>query len=165
MLIKLKRLKETAKLPTQVVGDVGFDLYACEPQVLPAGRVALVDTGLAIADYDPSYPTWPGNVIESPEGTTFISRKLTVYPKIEGRSSLGLKGVFPIAGIVDPPYRGSLRVTLANLSGDDYTIQPCDRIAQLVFYTCLVGPELIFEETDVLSMTARGANGFGSTGR
>lgn len=155
MLVKFKLEHENAKLPTQADGDVGFDLYSCEDIDLPTGRVTKIKTGLHIADFNPTL------YIE----TMFSNVKTTVYPKIEGRSSLGAKGIFTVAGIIDPTYRGELAVALANMSGADYKIMKGDKIAQFVFYTCLTSPELKFEVTDSIVPTIRGDKGFGSTGR
>ena len=175
MLIKFKRSHPDARIPTQAAGDVGFDLYSVEDITIPAGRVQKVKTGLHIADYDPTVVVHQHgkSVVSLSEGTytmptagaPYDKEALTVYPKMEGRSSLGAKGIFTIAGIIDPIYRGELCVTLANMTGEDYRIQKGDKIAQFVFYTCLASPGLTFEETDELTMTRRGDRGFGSTGR
>lgn len=160
MFIKLKKCHPNARLPKQArSGDVGYDLYACEDAIIPAGRVAVLGIGLKIADYDPSLS------VGNPMLGFYTQRDLTVYPKIEGRSSLGTKGVFPIAGIVDPNYRGEIGVTLANVSAVDHVVKAGDRIAQFVMYTCLTGPALSFSETDAIVETERGEQGFGSTGR
>ena len=65
-------------------------------------------------------------------------------------------------GVIDSDYRGELQVGLTNLSDTPYTIQPGDRIAQLVV-TPVAVPEL--EIVTELEDTGRGAGGFGSTGR
>lgn len=167
MLIKFKKLHTNAKIPTQAEGDVGFDLYSREDVLIQAGRVSKVNLGLAIADYDPVRVMQGPKFIKTDAGTDMVMQctELTVYPKIEGRSSLGAKGIFTIAGIIDPSYRGELTVTLANMTGRDYQVGMGDRVAQFVFYTCLTSPELEFEETDTIVPTVRGDKGFGSTGR
>ena len=166
MLVKFKLEHPDAKLPTQSEGDVGFDLYSCEEIWIPSGRVAKIKTGLHIADYEPGLSV--KRRTKSAEGFAWTEQegfKLTVYPKIEGRSSLGSRGIFTVAGIIDPIYRGELAVALANMTGDDYKIEKGDKIAQFVFYTCLTAPELEFEVTDTIVPTRRGDKGFGSTGR
>ena len=65
-------------------------------------------------------------------------------------------------GVIDSDYRGEISVGLVNLSGEDYTIRPGDRIAQLMVVP-VVRPELV--QVDALDETERGAGGFGSTGR
>lgn len=161
MLIKFK-LDPGAVLPSQEIGDVGFDIRANEDVVIHAGRVAKVKTGLYIADYDYLLRVEHHSSRDQP---TQLGFNMTVYPKIEGRSSLGSKGIFTIAGIIDPIYRGEICVTLANMSGDDYRVQLGDKIAQFVFYPCIAIPEMMFTVVDEVTTTRRGAKGFGSTGR
>ena len=81
------------------------------------------------------------------------------------RSGLAAKqGLRPAncVGVIDSDYRGEIRVGLVNLSPESYTIQPGERIAQLV-----VMPVVQFSasEADALEETSRGSGGFGSTGR
>lgn len=94
---------------------------------------------------------------------------LTLPPGYEGqvrpRSGLALRhGVTLLnaPGTVDSDYRGEVQVILVNLSGEPFTLRRGDRVAQLV-----VVPVTTVElhEVEVLDATARGANGFGSTGR
>ena len=81
------------------------------------------------------------------------------------RSGLGIKKGVCLSngvGVIDSDYRGEIAVGLVNLSGEDYTVQPGDRIAQLMVVpvvqpTISLVPEL--DDTD------RGSGGFGSTGR
>lgn len=160
MLIKFKLEHSDAKLPTQAHGDVGFDIFSCEDMTIIEGRVQKVKTGVRIAGYD---PTLAVNIRDKNVGLS--NAFITVYPKIEGRSSLASNGIFTVAGIIDPVYRGELTVVLANMSGKDYEIKKGDRIAQLIFYPCLTLPEIKFEIVDEVSQTARGEKGFGSTGK
>jgi dUTP pyrophosphatase len=94
---------------------------------------------------------------------------LTLPPGHEGqvrpRSGLALRhGVTLLnaPGTVDADYRGEVQVILVNLSREPFTLRRGDRVAQLV-----VAPVTAVElrEVEVLDVTARGANGFGSTGR
>ena len=81
------------------------------------------------------------------------------------RSGMGFKhgiGLSNGVGVIDSDYRGEISVGLVNLSGEDYTIRPGDRIAQLMVVP-VVRPELV--QVDALDETERGAGGFGSTGR
>ena len=81
------------------------------------------------------------------------------------RSGMGFKhgiGLSNGVGVIDSDYRGEISVGLVNLSGEDYTIRPGDRIAQLMVMP-VVRPELV--QADELDETERGAGGFGSTGR
>lgn len=163
MLIKLMKCHPLAQVPTQEYGNVGFDIYAVESTEVPPASVTKVRTGLIIADYDSAV-----SIAESDN----LTRALTVYPKIEGRSGLASKGVFPVGGIIDPNYRGEISVTLANVGTTPWTIkgpttdgEPGDRIAQLVFYPCVTLPAIEFSEVDYVVMTNRGSKGFGSSGR
>lgn len=85
--------------------------------------------------------------------------------QIRPRSGLALKFGISLPntpGTIDSDYRGPLGVALINLGTDDYTIQHGDRIAQMVVAPVL---QAQFEQVTSLSDTARGAGGFGSTGR
>ena len=81
------------------------------------------------------------------------------------RSGMGFKhgiGLSNGVGVIDSDYRGEISVGLMNLSGEDYTIRPGDRIAQLMV-TPVVQPTVV--AADTLDETDRGTGGFGSTGR
>ena len=65
-------------------------------------------------------------------------------------------------GVIDSDYRGEIRVGLCNLGQEPYTIQPGERIAQLVISPVLLSP---VEEANELDSTERGTGGFGSTGK
>lgn len=124
-------------------GAAAVDLHACldRPEVIPGGGEAVIPTGLAVA---------------IPEGYVGI---------LASRSSMGVRnGLSPGNGIgvIDSDYRGPLRVSLYNRRAAPYTIQPGDRIAQLLVVPVLC-PEL--EVVESLPETERGAGGFGSTGR
>ena len=144
MTLKIQRLTPTAALPERATGQsAGLDLRADIGQAvtLPPGGASVFPTGLAIA--------LPGRTV----GLIF------------GRSGLGIKhGIAPsnAVGVIDADYRGEIRVGLTNHSDKPYTIEPGERIAQLV-----VTPVLLPEIAEVASLdeTARGAGGFGSTGR
>ena len=142
--LKLKKLRPQAVLPVRATsGSAGLDLSACidAPMTLAPGQRALVPTGLAAA---------------IPAGTAGM---------IYARSSLGVKHGIALSngvGVIDSDYRGEISVGLCNFSSEPYTIQPGERIAQLVLHPVLLLP---VEEADSLDETARGAGGFGSTGR
>ena len=94
---------------------------------------------------------------------------LTLPPGYEGqvrpRSGLALRHGITLLnapGTVDADYRGEVQVILVNLSGEPFTLRRGDRVAQLVVAP-ITSVEL--QEVEVLDVTARGANGFGSTGR
>ena len=125
-------------------GSAGMDLVACieEPVLLPADGRAMVPTGLAMA-----IPTaeWVGLV--------YARSGLAVRHGITLSNSVG---------VIDSDYRGEIRVGLCNLGQEPYTIQPGERIAQLVISPVLLPP---VEEADELDSTERGTGGFGSTGK
>ena len=142
--IAVKILREGAKLPTYGSPEAaGADLYACleEDVVIAPGKTAFVPTGFAMA---------------VPKGCAGL---------IYARSSMGTKrGLAPAnkVGVIDSDYRGEVMVALHNHSQDDQTVQPGERVAQLVI-TPVFTPG--FAETDDLTDTVRGIGGFGSTGR
>ena len=80
---------------------------------------------------------------------------------VEDRSGLALKGICTLAGVIDPGYRGELKVVLINLGKDPFRINAGDRIAQLRIIRKV---EVEFREVDSVSVTERDARGFGSTG-
>lgn len=135
-------LNENAVMPTYAHDyDAGLDLYAQleqEPVMIPPfGGFRVFDTGVHAA-----IPQHFCGLIKS-------------------RSSLLLKGILT-DGLVDADYTGSIRVVLFNHGEYSYTVQPGDKIAQMVISPCLRPP---LELVDRLEPTARGDNGFGSTGR
>lgn len=144
MDVAIQKLNEKAKIPTYgTAAAAGADLYAClsEGQVIPAGETRLIPTGLAMA---------------IPEGYVGL---------IYARSGLATKRHLAPAnkvGVIDADYRGEVMVALHNHGGVDATIEPGERIAQLVIAPFLTAA---FQETDALEKTERGAGGFGSTGR
>lgn len=124
-------------------GAAAMDLHACldEAVTIPAGGRKLIPTGIAIALPDPGY-----------------------VALIFARSGLGIKhGIAPAncVGVIDSDYRGEIMVGLQNSGDADYTIQPADRIAQMMITPVLQANVRLVEELDD---TARGAGGFGSTG-
>lgn len=147
MRAMFKKLEENAQLPTKAHGDdVGYDLYAVENVTLEPGQVTKVRTGLAYGGFD-----------QLNHGSTNF---MAVFPKIEGRSGLASKGIFPVGGIVDPGYRGEITVMLYN-SSKSLKIEVGDRVAQIVFYMT-AQPEIGIGE---LKKSERGDAGFGSTGK
>ncbi|HJB26824.1 MAG TPA: dUTP diphosphatase [Firmicutes bacterium] len=145
MNLKITRVSPTAKLPTRATsGSAGYDLYAdlSSPFLLRAGERALIPTGVAIA---------------------LQSREIGAF--VYARSGLSSKHGITMAngvGVVDSDYRGELKVPVVNLSQTDYSIEPGERIAQLVLHP-VIPYEL--EEVSTLDETQRGSGGFGSSGR
>lgn len=125
-------------------GAAAMDLCACidAPITLAPSQRTLVPTGIAIA-------------LPSAEYVALVF----------ARSGLGIKKGICLSngvGVIDSDYRGEVGVGLVNLSEESYTIQPGDRIAQLMVVP-VVQPQITM--TDTLDETGRGAGGFGSTGR
>jgi dUTP pyrophosphatase len=141
MQIRVKKLHPDAQLPAYAHGpseDAGLDLRAVERVVLQPGIAQAVPTGLAI-ELPPGYEA-----------------------QVRPRSGLGLKHSLTVNfGTIDPGYRGEIRVIMFNLGRADYAIEKGDRIAQLVIGRY----EAIEWEEGDLGDSARGAGGFGSSGR
>jgi dUTP pyrophosphatase len=124
-------------------GAAGCDLRAAvetELTIAPGGRT-LVPTGLAVA------------IPDGYEGQVRMRSGLAI------ESGLALLNA---PGTIDSDYRGEIRVLMANLAAEPATIRRGDRIAQLVFSPVA---RARFDPVDALPETARGAGGFGSTGR
>lgn len=144
MVMKWKRLREGAQAPQrQTEGSAGFDLQACieAPVTLAPGGSYAFPTGIAA---------------EIPQGCAGL---------MFTRSSMGVKHGITLpnsVGVIDSDYRGELIVPLRNFGDKPYTVQPGERIAQLVIVPVAL-PRL--EEARELSSTQRGTGGFGSTGR
>lgn len=142
--IRLMRLAHGAGLPLPAyatAGAAGMDVVAAEDLVLAPGARQAVATGFAIA---------------IPAGF-----EIQVRP----RSGLALKhGITCLntPGTIDADYRGEVKVILANLGDEPFTIARGERIAQLVPAPV---QRAVFEEVAALDDTARGGGGFGSTGR
>jgi dUTP pyrophosphatase len=139
MKIKIKKLKEGAKLPTYAhPGDVGMDLYAMEEvTIAPMGH----------------YRFFHGFALEFPEGYAAI---------VKDKSSISKAYLHTMGGVFDAGYRGEYNTHLVNLGSEPYTVEVGDKVSQLIIYPVAIAE---LEETDTLSESARGEKGFGSTGR
>ena len=141
--VAVKKLREGAKLPTYGSAfAAGADLYACldTPVTIQPHETVLVPTGLSF---------------EIPAGWAGM---------IHARSGLATKRHLAPAnkvGVIDSDYRGEVMVSLHNHSNQPQTVDPGERIAQMVIMPYLAAE---FYEADELSDTARGDGGFGSTG-
>ena len=141
--VAVKKLRPDAKLPAYGTEySAGADLYACleAPVTIGAHETVKIPTGLAM---------------ELPLGWAGL---------IYARSGLATKRHLAPAnkvGVIDCDYRGELLISLHNHCGEPQTVEPGERIAQLVITPYLTAQ---FFETDTLSETVRGAGGFGSTG-
>ena len=142
--IKFKKLNPKAIVPTQAhPGDAGMDLYACieSPVVIAPHKTVKIGTGLAFA---------------LPQNT---------FGAIFARSGLATKnGVRPsnCVGVCDLAYRNEYIVALHNDSDEPYTVNPNERIAQLIIMPYI--PSQLVEVAE-LDKTERGMGGFGSSGK
>lgn len=149
-----KKTHPDAVIPTQEEGDVGWDLYSVENKPLSPEMVTIINTGLQLA----STPLIAGN----------DQNMWSVLMKIEGRSGLASKGIFPVGGIIDGTYRGDIKVCLFNTIPARYLIEAGDRIAQLVLYPVVAtkrGHHVEFQEVDWQHESSRQDHGLGSSGR
>ncbi|MCI8423599.1 MAG: dUTP diphosphatase [Lawsonibacter sp.] len=149
MILKVKALspKIGAEIPAPFYASAGaaaMDLHACmdEAVTIPAGARRVIPTGIAIALPGPEY-----------------------VALIFARSGLGIKhGVAPAncVGVIDSDYRGEILVGLQNSGESEYTVQPADRIAQLMITPVIQAEVALVDELD---QTVRGVGRFGSTGQ
>lgn len=140
--IQIKRLRDTAVIPTRGSEKAaGYDLYATANYEIAPHSTIKVGTGISIALPDNSF------------GAIFA------------RSGLATKkGLRPAncVGVCDSDYRGEYIVPLHNDTDEMMSIEAGERIAQLIVMPFI---PVEFEEVDELDETARGAGGFGSTGK
>lgn len=143
-VLKIKKVQENAVIPKRATeGSAGLDLCACidAPLTLNRGDTALIPTGLAIE-------------LPSSQYGAFVF----------ARSGLSIKhgiGLLNAVGVIDSDYRGEIKVGVINQIKEPYTIEPGERIAQLVIMPVATLP---VEEAQTLGESERGAGGFGSTG-
>ncbi len=143
-IVQIKLLKGNSKVPTYTTeGSAGFDLRAsmAKPIVLKSMETFLIPTGIAIYIEDKS-------------------KAALIIP----RSGLGHKhGIVlgHLVGLIDSDYQGEIFISCWNRSKNTYTINPCDRIAQLVIIPVV---HTSFKVVDTFSISGRGSKGFGSTG-
>ena len=144
MIINIKKIRPEAVIPTSGSQfSAGYDLYACldAPVIIPPHQNRKIGTGLSV---------------EIPEG---------YFGAIFARSGLASKsGIRPAncVGVCDSDYRGEYIVPLHNDTDADYTVNPGDRIAQMIVLPYL---SVEFNEVSELTETDRGKSGFGSTGK
>jgi dUTP pyrophosphatase len=138
------RIGQEFPLPTHATsGSAGMDLRACidAPLELVPGATSLIPTGLSIYIEDP-----------------------TLAAMLLPRSGLGHKNgivLGNLVGLIDSDYQGPLMVSVWNRGASAFTINPGDRIAQMVMVPVV---QVDFEVVDDFSQTHRGIGGFGSSG-
>lgn len=144
MEVKIKKIDEKAIIPTRGSEKAaGYDLYACleDPVCIPPQRAVKISTGIAVTP---------------PEG---------YFGAIFARSGLSTKKGLRLSndvGVCDQDYTGTYIVSLYNDSNEEQTVNPGERIAQLIFLPYL---DIEFKEVEELEDTERGNGGFGSTGK
>ncbi len=143
--IKVLDARMADSLPAYATpGSAGLDLRACldEPLVLEPGQAQLIPTGLSMHLGDPG-----------------------LAAMILPRSGLGHKhGIVlgNLVGLIDSDYQGPLMVSCWNRGNTAFTVQPMERIAQLVIVPVV---QATFRQVDSFEASERGEGGFGSTGR
>jgi len=143
--IKVLDSRMAAQLPHYATpGSAGLDLRACldEALVLAPGQTQLIPTGLSIHIGDPGFAAM-------------------LLP----RSGLGHKhGIVlgNLVGLIDSDYQGPLMVSCWNRGNAPFTIEPMERIAQMVIVPVV---QAVFRRVDSFSTSERGEGGFGSTGK
>lgn len=143
--VKVLDARMAGQLPAYATpGSAGLDLRACidKPIVLEPGQAELIPTGLAIHIGDPALAAM-------------------VLP----RSGLGHRhGIVlgNLVGLIDSDYQGPLMVSCWNRGAGAFTVQPMERIAQLVIVPVV---QAEFRQVDSFDASARGEGGFGSTGK
>jgi dUTP pyrophosphatase len=139
--VGVKKLHPDAILPKYShdgeFGDLAADLYAVEPITFSTGDVRAISTGIAL---------------EFPPGFGAL---------IADRSGLAMKGLTTFAGVIDPGYRGELKVVAAYFGAAPLTLNAGDRVAQLRIVKRLAAE---FVEIEELGTSERAHRGFGSTG-
>lgn len=142
--VKLLDARMAKCLPAYATsGSAGLDLRAClaEPLTLEPGHCELIGTGLAIHIADPGFAA-------------------LILP----RSGLGHKyGIVlgNLVGLIDSDYQGELKISAWNRSDKPYVVSPMDRLAQLVVVPVV---QAQFTVVDAFEASARGEQGYGSTG-
>jgi dUTP pyrophosphatase len=142
LVIPVKLLSPDARVPERAYdGDAAFDLYAAEAATLPPGRRAVIGTGIALG---------------LPPGLAALTLP---------RSGLAAKHGISIVnapGLIDPGYRGEVRIILLNTDLDEpFGVSVGDRIAQLLFLPVTAASLACVK---ALQDTSRGGRGFGSSG-
>jgi len=135
----VEKLSPEAKLPQKSrTGDAAYDLYANDYYSLNPYGQATVTTGIKMA---------------IPEGYVGL---------IWDRSGLASSGITTFGGVIDPNYRGEIKVVVKNLSEDVFNIIPGQKIAQIIIQATA---DLNISEEKINDLTDRAANGFGSSGQ
>ncbi len=143
--VSVRYLHPFARLPryahTGPFGDLAADLHSVETVTVSPHGTSVVPTGLAMA-----FPTDYGALVED-------------------RSGLAVRGITTLAGVIDPGYRGEIKVVLINVTDAPITLQAGDRVAQLRLVRRIEAEFVAVESLEEHPEVLRGAGGFGSTGQ
>ncbi len=121
-------------------GDAGLDLFVINEQTISAGETTLIHLQIAC---------------ENTENRPYLLMSRSSI----GKTSLRLANA---VGLIDAGYRGEIMAVVDNIKKEDYTVEPGQRLFQLV---AMDGSPIYFELVEELSDTTRGGGGFGSTGK
>ncbi|AFU77277.1 deoxyuridine 5'triphosphatenucleotidohydrolase [Myxoma virus] len=137
--VKCVKFSEHASLPTKATADAaGYDLYSAYAYIIPPHKRCLVKTDIGLG---------------IPEGC---------YGRIAPRSGMSLKFSIDVGGgVIDRDYRGNIGIILINNGNDTYYVKKGDKVAQIIFEKVT---SVNIENVGTLNTTARGHNGFGSSG-
>ncbi len=139
VVVRIKRLHPDVRMPSYAhSGDAGLDVYSRELRTLEQGEPYLFRLGFAT---------------EIPAGFVGL---------VCDRSSLGLRGVRVLGGVIDSSFRGEWGVILVNLTRREVLVRPGDKIAQVLFFPVA---RAVLEEATDLGVSSRRDRGFGSSGR
>lgn len=140
-MLKVQRLTDKAKLPQRATtGSAGYDLCSVQNYELAARARTVIATGITIS----------------------IPRDC--YARIAPRSSLAIKGIDVLAGVVDSDYQGEVKVVLINHGELPFTIQSGDRIAQLILEKIHILPVFdVVDDSQSHDLLEVRKGGFGST--
>lgn len=136
--VKFKKLIDYA-IPFKYTreGDACMDMYSVEDTIIEPNSTKIISTGIAL---------------EIPTGFEGIVR---------GRSGLASKGIHVHIGTIESSYRGNIGIIITNTTNKPFLINKGDRIAQ---FTVKSVNNILMKESEILSKTERGTDGFGSSG-
>jgi len=125
-------------------GAAAVDLFANidDSMTIAAGETAIIPSGIAI-----------GIPADNYVGLIFVRSGVAVSKGLSLANG---------AGVIDSDYTGEIKIVVRNLSSSPATINPLERVAQLMI---VPNTRIVFDEVDALDATARGGGGFGSTGQ
>lgn len=143
MVVKIKKMSDTAIIPEKATeGSAGYDIYvdSDKPIEIPPHETIMIPSGIAM---------------EIPDGYFGA-----IYPRSGISTKRGLR-IANCVGVIDSDYRGPIGLPIHNDGRFTQTIEPYERVAQIIFQKY---DDVSIVEVNELSKTERGYNGFGSTG-